>query len=482
MVTGLAGKFNILQASPLDHQPPPPRPERKPDRWVASRYNIQTTTDDGRLIVWNTLMGKRSTFGAAQRDRVRALLTRTGCEPSPEGLPGYLFERGFLIAQGTDEYRIFQHRFGTVQYRRDALELILLASEDCNFRCEYCYEDFARGTMRPEVRAAVKKLVEKKLPSLSYLSVSWFGGEPLYGWEAIEDLAPFFCQAAADRSLPFFSNMTTNGYLLTPEVAGMLLSWGVLRFQITIDGSPDDHNRNRPTRDGKPTFETIFDNLLALRRRHEQFSCDIRINFDRQSSTRLDPFIDILGRDFGGDPRFDLRLRPVGKWGGPNDENLDVCGIGESRQVAYELMERAQQQGLNNADDVSKNMRFGAAVCYASRPYNFIIGADGQVMKCTVDLDREDRNIVGRLDESGELRLDLNKLTAWTEPAYSADTGCQKCVILPLCQGISCPQVRMDTQHSPCIPLRRTAKRDLRLADKHRRASGRQIPVPGAMD
>jgi uncharacterized protein len=464
MVSGLNSRFNILQESPLDHQPPPPLPEPKTGRWVASRYNIQTTTDDGRLIVWNTLQGKSSTFQAAQRDRVRALLTRTGCEASSQGLPGYLYERGFLIPEGTDEYRIFQHRFGAAQYRQDILELILLASEDCNFRCQYCYEEFARGTMRPEVRAAVKKLVEKRLPSLRTLAISWFGGEPLYGWAAIEDLAPFFRQVAADNSLAFFSNITTNGYLLTPDVAGKMLSWGVTRYQITIDGAPEDHNRNRPARNGEATFDTIFANLQALRRRSEDLICDIRINFDRQNRTGLDDFIDLLGREFGGDPRFNLRLRPVGKWGGPNDENLEVCGLGESREVAYQLVERALGQRLGNADHVRHAMPFGSGVCYASRPYNFIVGADGQVMKCTVDLDKEDRNIVGQLDENGELHLDMHKFTGWTEPAYTSDTGCQKCVILPICQGISCPQIRMDTQHSPCIPLRKTAKRDLLLA------------------
>src|SRR3712207_7092344 len=34
----------------------------------------------------------------------------------------------------------------------------LLASEDCNFRCTYCYEDFARGTMQPEVREGIKAM------------------------------------------------------------------------------------------------------------------------------------------------------------------------------------------------------------------------------------------------------------------------------------------------------------------------------------
>jgi uncharacterized protein len=479
MPTGLSSKFDILQESPLDHTLPirtvSPEPSASPsNRWVASRYNIQTQTEDDRLIVWNTFRGTMSIFPAEQQDRVKALLTRRGCEGLSQGLLGYLHDRGFLIPEGTDEYRLFQHAFGQQHYRQDALELILLASEDCNFRCQYCYEDFARGTMKPEVRESIKKLVQKRLPGLCYLSVSWFGGEPLYGWSAMEDLGPFFRDVATENSLPFYSNITTNGYLLTPDRAEKLISWGVQRYQITLDGTPEDHDRNRPGRNGEPTFDVIFQNLLEMKKLSAAYRVDLRINFDRQNKARLNGFIELLGESFGGDSRFRLRLRAVGRWGGANDDNLDVCGRDEAREITYQLIEQAAQNGLGNCDDIRSSSEFGSKVCYAARPYNFIIGAEGQVMKCTVDLDKKDRNIVGRLDEHGDLHLDKYKFSLWTEPAYSTDTGCQKCVILPLCQGISCPQVRMDENRSPCVPIRRNAKRDLKLADKFKPASVRQ--------
>jgi uncharacterized protein len=485
MSIGLSSKFNILRESPLDHRRQEPEEiltrttATESNGWIASRYNIQTTTENGGLIVWNTFRGSISVFPPEQRDKVRSLLTRRGCEGALQGLVGYLHDRGFLIPQGTDEYRLFQHEFGSAHYRQDALELILLASEDCNFRCQYCYEDFARGTMKAQVRESIKKLVQKKLPGLRYLSVSWFGGEPLYGWSAIEDLAPFFRDIATENSLPFYSNMTTNGYLLTSDTAGKLLSWGVLRYQITIDGTPDDHNRNRPGRNGEPTFEVIFQNLLELKQRPEEYRVDLRINFDPQNRPRLEDFIDLLGKEFGGDPRFRLRIRPVGRWGGSNDENLDVCGHDEAMETTYHLIDHAAQKGLGSCDDIREVKGFGAKVCYAARPYNFIIGADGLVMKCTVDLDKEDRNVVGRLDEEGNLQLDKSKVALWTEPAYSNDSGCQKCVILPVCQGISCPLVRIAEDRSPCISLKSNAKRDLLIANRLRTNPARQQVVKG---
>lgn len=472
MTVGLGSKLNILRESPLDQLPPesrhtPPRPPAMTvNRWIASRYNIQTPTEDGRLIVWNTLRGKISIFPADQKDKVKSMITKRGCEGSLQGMVKYLYDCGFLVPEGTDEYRLFQHEFGTVHYRQDVLELILLASEDCNFRCSYCYEDFARGTMKPQVRESIKKLVRKQLPSLHHLAVSWFGGEPLYGWQAIEDLAPFFREIATESGLSFRSNMTTNGYLLTPDVAEKLISWGVLRYQVTLDGTAEDHNRSRPGRNGEPTFDVIFQNLLALKQRPEAFRLDVRINFDQNTRDRITDFVDLLGEELGGDSRFRLLLRPVGRWGGPNDGDLSVCGVEDSQEVTLQMIKKAAQKGLGNADDIRDKRAFGSDVCYAARPYNFIIGADGLVMKCTVDLDKKDRNIIGHLDEEGTLHLDKNKLTLWTDPAYSTDPGCQKCVVLPSCQGISCPQIRMDHNRSPCISLRSNAKRDLLLADQ----------------
>lgn len=474
MTVGLGSKFNILHESPLDYlqsnvqEIPAASEAPPPESWTASRYNIHTTTEDGRLIIWNTFRGSMSVFRAEQRSEVKSLLTRRGFAGELEGLTQFLHERGFLIKAGTDEYRQFQHSFGHQHYRQDLLELILLASEDCNFRCKYCYEDFTRGTMKPQVREAVKKLVESKAPNIRLLSISWFGGEPLYGWNAIEDLAPFFRQVATENGLAFRSHMTTNGYLLTPDIAEKLLTWGVQNYQITIDGSPEDHDKHRPGRNGEPTFHVIFQNLLSLKQRTDSFNVDIRINFDRQNRGGLEEFIGVLGREFGGDSRFRLLLRPVGRWGGDNDASLEVCGLEEVGEIRDQMLDQARQYGLQNSDDVRHQKAFGAHVCYAARPYNFIIGADGLVMKCTVDLDKKDRNIVGHLGEDGVLHLDDDRVALWTEPAFASDTKCQKCVVLPLCQGISCPQIRFDENRSPCIPLRPNAKKRLLMADKYK--------------
>lgn len=457
----MASPFNILQQSPHDLSPAEPRtanPGPAPARWVPSRYTVRATTEDGKLILWNTFSGAMSVFEAGQVENIKTLLQRSGIGGHPAGMLKYLIDKGFMVKDGTNEYRRLQHAFGQQHYRTDSLELILLASEDCNFRCTYCYEQFARGTMQPRVREAIKKLIENRLDNLRFLRVSWFGGEPLYGLAAIEDLGPFFVAKTGEHSLGYHSTMTTNGYLLTPEVAEKLLAWKITGYQITIDGSLEDHDHSRPTREGGGTFATILANLKELSRRKEDYVVTIRVNYDRQNHSRIKDFLDVVQGEFRHDSRFKVRFHSVGRWGGPNDEQLDVCGLDEATKVKRELEKEALERGLSIGQGIKEINRFGAEVCYAARPYNFIIGASGKVMKCTVSLDTADYNVVGEIGDDGELVLDQDKMALWTEPAFETDTKCQKCVVVPICQGTHCPLVRIEENRSPCTPIRLNLK------------------------
>ena len=481
MPLGLTSRFDVLKQSPHDLLPPETDKPADPSttRWAPSRYNVRATTQDGRLVIWNSYNGAMSVFGAAQKPKIEALLTQKGFEAPPIGVVKYLSGRGFLIKEGTDEYRRIQLGFGQQHYRTDVLQLILLASEDCNFRCEYCYEQFARGTMQTWVRDGIKRLLEKRVGTLRNLAVSWFGGEPLYGFPAIEDLAPFFLEMAREHSLQYSTNMTTNGYLLTPDVAEKLLAWNIRNYQITIDGPPEDHDRSRPARDGSGTFERIFENLRALQQRSESFLVDVRVNFDRKNHPHLGKFFDIFEESFREDPRFKLRFRAVGQWGGPNDPQLEVCGAEEATTVQRDMRAEAQRRGLSLSDDIRQLPGLGAQVCYAARPYNFIVGASGKLMKCTVDLDMYDRNVVGWLTPEGDLEIDQDKFALWTEPAFERDSKCQKCVVLPACQGVFCPLIRIESGHSPCSPLRMGAKKELLEAVESSQPP-RKVVVKGA--
>lgn len=461
----LTTKIDIKRHSPLDSLEVATvdlvqiKPPAKKLQWVPSRYNLRTTAEDGRYIVWNNYTGAICVFNPQQRQAVQTLLN-TGYNGEAKGIINYLTDRGFLVPKGTNEYRQIQLRFGQMHYRSDTLDLILLASEDCNFRCTYCYEDFARGTMLPSVREGIKRFVEKRAPQLQNLTIGWFGGEPLYGFKAIEDLAPFFLEIAEKHSLRYVSHITTNAYLLTPDVAEKLLAWNVVNYQITLDGMREQHDKKRPARDGSGTFDTIISNLRSLKQRDEYFRVRIRVNYDHENYPHLEDLMSLLQDTFDGDPRFIVAFHAVGRWGGSNDANLDVCGLDEGKVMKERLRKAALEKGFGTPGTLRDQNGAGRNVCYAARPYNFTIGADGKVMKCTVALDKQDHNIVGQVTPDGELNLNFENLARWVEPSFESDPVCQKCSLLSTCQGIACPLGRIQNNVRPCAATPKTRIRN----------------------
>ncbi|HEU4885868.1 MAG TPA: radical SAM protein [Longimicrobium sp.] len=458
-----------MTVSPLDRgAAPAPQPLAQlrytpQKRWVASRFNARTVGADGRMLLWNTYTGAVAEFMPEHRDRVLELLTGDGAREPFDHAAHHLVQRGFLVPEGMDEMGRFRMLFGQQHWRSDTLQMILLASEDCNFRCVYCYEKFKNGTMLPEVRQGIRALVDARAPALRALGVNWFGGEPLYGWDAIEELAPHFARTARERGMAFTHGMTTNAYLLTEERATRLLEWGCTSYQITVDGLAEDHDCKRVGRDGGPTWHVIMDNLRSLKARDAKFTVTVRVNIDRENYLRLGPFLEQLSEDFSGDPRYVMRFRQVGKWGGPNDDQLDTCGLPEQRWVLDTLRGQAVSLGLRAEGGLDDIRTPGSQVCYAGRPYNFIVGATGKLMKCTIALDEMEENIVGQLHPDGRMEVNEANLIKWVAPHFETDSLCQTCYVVPGCQGAACPLTRIRDGHRTCCDVKSELKREMRF-------------------
>jgi uncharacterized protein len=455
-----------MSVSPLDRAVPAPLAQLRytpQNRWVASRFNARTVGGDGRMLLWNTYTGSVAEMLPEHRERALELLTGDGVREPFDNFAQHLVSRGFLVPEGLDEVSRFRMLFGQQHWRSDTLQMILLASEDCNFRCVYCYEKFKNGTMLPEVRQGVRALIDARAPVLRALGLNWFGGEPLYGWDAIEEIAPYAQRVARERGMAFGHEMTTNAYLLTEERATRLLEWGCNRFQITVDGVAEDHDCKRVGRDGGPTWHTIMDNLRAMKARPEPYLVTIRVNYDRDNYLRLGPFIEQLSEDFGGDGRFLLRFRQVGRWGGPQDDQLDTCGTSEHRWVLDSLRGQAVQSGLRAEGGLDDIRLPGSQVCYAARPFNFIVGATGKLMKCTIVLDEMPENIVGQLHPDGRMEVNEANLLKWVAPHYETDSLCQTCYVLPGCQGAACPLTRIRDGYRSCCDVKSELKREMRF-------------------
>jgi uncharacterized protein len=115
-----------------------------------------------------------------------------------------------------------------------------------------------------------------------------------------------------------------------------------------------------------------------------------------------------------------------------------------------QLKTTAIQAGITTESLDSGMIPGPASACYASRPYSLIVGADGKLMKCTVMLDTDERNVVGMLSEDGQIDFNEDRFALWTRPYYRTDPMCAKCFFVPVCQGTICPLPRITIGERAC--------------------------------
>jgi uncharacterized protein len=300
-----------------------------------------------------------------------------------------------------------------------ALNLILLPTEQCNFRCTYCYEDFEQGSMPAWVVSAIKKLLVARASDLDELKIAWFGGEPLLASKIIYDLSHFIQELQRERpGLSYSASMATNAQLLDAERLSKLVACGVTSYQITLDGPSELHDQTRVTRRGQGTFGTIWRHLLGLRDSGFDVQVTLRVHYQADTFIRLFPLVEMLNREFAGDDRFGVHFKSVARLGGPNDEMIRPVGEQEQKTIEDTLrsMLRFPDQALN----------FDDYVCYAGAANSLIIRSNGDVNKCTVALN-DDANRIGRLNPDGSLSVDQEKFRRWVESLLSGDPGVMAC-------------------------------------------------------
>lgn len=133
----------------------------------------------------------------------------------------------------------------------------------CNLSCSYCR---AKATATPEKEELSTEealsFIDEIAPLRPMLILS--GGEPLLRPDIF-----LLARHAADRGMRV--SLATNGTLLTPEIAEKIVSAGITRVSISLDGaSSKRHDANR----GPGSFEKALKGIESLQGR-----IDFQINF-----------------------------------------------------------------------------------------------------------------------------------------------------------------------------------------------------------
>ena len=396
-----------------------------------SFYNILIKKEDG-LAIFNTRTGKMARCFHGDAKIVEEHLSQKYIEWSHDNqyiVP--MYKNGLLVDYNLDEISEMIDKEKDSKFE-NCLRLILLPTEQCNFRCVYCYERFRREKMTAKTQAAIVKYIEDNIHKYNGLILNWFGGEPTEAMDVIENLSVKLIDVCKKNKKAYNAGITTNGYNLTYEIFKKLKKLHVTEYQVTIDGLASIHNAQRVMADGAPTFDVIINNLLAIKNncKSSAITFVLRTNFSKNMLNNVDEFCKFLDKYFSNDKRFKYFWQMVGDYGYVKTEEVRNI-FGQSKDYKW-LIENYTERFVNDYTQALYGPDGG--VCYALKRNQLLIDAAGEIRKCTCDLESE-MNHFGTIG----VNFDGAKHEDWLNSrAISRDSQCYFCKKRPLCHNRPC--------------------------------------------
>ncbi|MBF0345629.1 MAG: SPASM domain-containing protein [Nitrospirae bacterium] len=336
-----------------------------------------------------------------------------------------LRQEGFLV-KDTEQEKSEVLDYPSQFYKEAVLQVII--TRNCNFACPHCIQNDIKtsGTMTEEVIDGITRftreymLNNKEDQQVESLKVVIFGGEPLVAFHVIDSLTRKIKSISDNLKVAF--SITTNGSLMTPEISESLRDLGVTGAVITIDGIKENHNKSRPRKSGKSSFEDIIYNICyALDNNILKIGINCLYTQENYKSAFI-PLLDLFCSLSIADKLSLVRFAPV----------LDTgCGVGCASSGMSWIAEALPFLRQNKLQRNIKAKPFiYPFLCAVEHKNFFTIDVDGSLYKCPGMVGVEQYKIgdvfTGVKDFSEIYNLDLLQNTPKCR---------DECKYLPLCRG-----------------------------------------------
>ena len=284
-----------------------------------------------------------------------------------------LMEMGFLSSKHS-EY--IEHPL--TKYCKDYLSsyvssLLLQITQCCNMRCRYC--SFSGDGSLNRQHQNKKMNIDTAIKAIDFLAIhskhtdsieiGFYGGEPLLEYDMIKKVVSYSKNKMPDKKIDFY--MTTNGTILNNNIIDFLCE-NNFHLTISIDGPENYHDTYRRfAKNGKGTFNIIYNNLKRIRELYPRYFETIHINavVDRDNS------IEEIENYFNKDPL--LKSIPI-HINAVSDNYIDF-NYKETEEYIVSLEELLFKQLIDK-------MR-GVEPTRTSQYYNLVAGFSSQLFETT---------------------------------------------------------------------------------------------------
>lgn len=139
---------------------------------------------------------------------------------------------------------------------------MLLLTNECNLKCTYCYEHH-KNIEKMEFETS-KKVLDKIISNVDKsdtIVLELFGGEVFKNFSLVKNIYSYISNNYGDYNIRY--ETTTNGTLIHGDIQQWLYEHRkIFSVSLSLDGTPDMHNKNRIFRDGNGTYESIDVNFF----------------------------------------------------------------------------------------------------------------------------------------------------------------------------------------------------------------------------
>ena len=404
----------------------------------VSKYNIVKEYED-KTLVYNSF--SKASLILEKDSNTKAFENIDEYDKLDNETKKILYENGFVIDDEVDEFEELKYIYEKKFFDSNILNIILVPSLKCNFKCPYCFEkDLTCGKENVKKYFEVlKKYALKYFKNYKCVQISLFGGEPLlYAKECIEFL-DFIAEDSKKNNYKYITSIVTNGSLLTEEIFFCLYKHNLSSLQITIDSNKEVHDKNRIFKNGKLSFDLLIEKInmiSSLDLKNKKFKFIVRINLNNTDVETV---------------KNDLQ-----KINNRNNVYLLIRAIYNTH--AY------TQNNINNVNELKKfydmstelgfkilKERYQFQTCEACGDEKvFHLMPDLSMWKCINDLNYTKAKI-GVLNSDGNPELIPENIVFWHKNCISGftDKECIDCKMLPDCLG-GCPLYKCKNKNKSC--------------------------------
>jgi radical SAM protein with 4Fe4S-binding SPASM domain len=162
----------------------------------------------------------------------------------------------------------------------------------CNLACTYCFADggdYGRITnaMGPDSVEWIFDFIARHVTPSRRIRLEFFGGEPLANFATMREICERSVAFAAEHGVEFIYRVSTNLTLLPKGVVDLFATHRFI-VSVSLDGGRAVQDANRPSKNGRGSFDRIIANVREVRAAGEAVTVVARMTIAQKEPTLIE--------------------------------------------------------------------------------------------------------------------------------------------------------------------------------------------------